>query len=58
MSITADTAETCRIPDGGTGVSVDEVWIMLKDLGADQRYASKGYGHGDLLTFRSLELRI
>ncbi|BBN15447.1 breast cancer 2 susceptibility protein [Marchantia polymorpha subsp. ruderalis] len=43
LSITADTAETYRIPDGGTGVSVDEVWIMLKDLGADQRYASKGW---------------
>ncbi|KAG6551190.1 hypothetical protein Mapa_007426 [Marchantia paleacea] len=43
LSITADTAETYRIPDGGTGLSVDEVWIMLKHLGADQRYVSKGW---------------
>ncbi|KAL2619874.1 hypothetical protein R1flu_000079 [Riccia fluitans] len=43
LSLTADTAETYRVPFGGSGLGVEDIWLMLKDMGADQRYANQGW---------------
>ncbi|KAL3681954.1 hypothetical protein R1sor_024910 [Riccia sorocarpa] len=43
LSLTADTAEKYRIPFGASDLGVEDVWLVLRDLGADQQSASQGW---------------